>query len=167
MIPMRPKPDDYKVLFQKALAAGQKRDYPRAVDLLTRITSETELIPQAYLYLGRAYHAMGRYDLAIQPLRYFVRFTPESPAGYFFLGRSYLALDLPVHAVRNLKKALELQPDSVQALGLVGLAYLKAKRPEVASSYLGRAVELDPDNKNLYTAYLNSLLVHATSLFSR
>lgn len=167
MIPMRPKPDDYKVLFQKALAAGQKRDYPRAVDLLTRITSETELIPQAYLYLGRAYHAMGRYDLAIQPLRYFVRFTPESPAGYFFLGRSYLALDLPVHAVRNLKKALELQPDSVQALGLVGLAYLKAKRPEVASSYLGRAVELDPDNKNLYTAYLNSLLVHAIRVFHR
>lgn len=164
---MPPKPDDYKVLFQKALAAGQKRDYPKAIDLLTRITSETDKIPQAYLYLGRAYHAVGRYDLAIQPLRYFIRASPDAPAGYFFLGRAYLALDLPVQAVRNLKRALAAEPDSVQALGLIGMAYLKAKRPEIASSYLERAVLLDPENKNLYTAYLNALLVQAIRVFHR
>ena len=159
--------DDYQTLFQQALKAGQNRDYPRAIDLLSRITSETDAIPQAFLYLGRSFHAIGRFDLAIQPLRYFIQVSPDSGAGYFFLGRALLALELPAHAVRNFKRVLEIEPDSVQALGLIGMAYLKAKRPELASQYLARAVVLDPENTNLYTAYLNSLLVQAIRVFHR
>ncbi|HUX21271.1 MAG TPA: tetratricopeptide repeat protein, partial [Spirochaetia bacterium] len=109
----------YDTLFREALKAGQDRKYPRAIELLTRITSESDGIPQAFLYLGRAYHAIGRYDLAIRPLQYFIEQNPRVGAGYFFLGRSYLALELPVNAVENFKKVLEIEPESPQTVGLI------------------------------------------------
>lgn len=159
--------EDYEKLLRDAIKAGQQRKYPRAIELLTRITSETDRFPQAFLYLGRGYHAVGRYDLAIRPLEYFVEANPDVSAGYFFLGRAYLALDIPSSAVVNFKRVLEFDPDSPQTIGLIGIAYLKAHRPEIAANYLGRAVELDPDNKMLYTAYLNALLVQAIRVFHR
>lgn len=158
---------DYEKLFREALQAGQDRKYPRAIELLTRITSETDGMPQAFLYLGRAYHAIGRYDLAIRPLQYFIERNPNESAGYFFLGRAFLSLEIPSSAVQNFKRVLEMEPDTPQTIGLIGMAYLKAHRPEIASSYLGRAVELDPDNKGIYTAYLNALLVQAIRVFHK
>lgn len=158
---------NYEKLLQDAIKAGQDRKYPRAIELLTRITSETDALPQAFLYLGRSYHAIGRYDLAIRPLQYFIEANPHLSAGYFFLGRAFLALDIPQSAVGAFKRVLEIEPDSPHTIGLIGMAYLKAHRPEIASSYLGRGVELDPENKSLYTAYLNALLVQAIRVFHR
>ena len=158
---------DYQRLLREAVAAGKQRDYLRAVDLLTQITSETDSLPIAFLYLGRGYHALKRFDLAIQPLKYFIELNPNSTAGYLFLGRAYLALGIPAAAVQNLKKVLDLHPDSVAALSLIGIAYLRARRPEIAAGYLERAVSLDPENRKLYTGYLNALLVQALRLFRR
>ncbi len=163
---MRPTAD-YEKLLRDAIKAGQDRKYPRAIELLTRITSETDAFPQAFLYLGRSYHAIGRYDLAIRPLQYFIEANPHSSAGYFFLGRSFLALDIPHSAVENFRRVLEIEPESPQTIGMMGMAYLKARRPEIAANYLGRAVELDPESKGLYTAYLNALLVQAIRVFHK
>lgn len=158
---------DYQALLSEATEAGRKRDYRRAVDLLSRITSETDSVPEAFLYLGRSFHALGRADLAIAALRAFIELAPDSGAGYFFLGRAYLSLGAPSLAVHNLKRSLELDPDSVASLSLIGFAYLKAHRPEIAADYLGRAVALSPENKRLYTGYLNALLVQGIRTFHR
>ena len=64
---------DYSALFEEALEAGRKRDYARAVELLTRIVGSTDRFPQALLYLGRAYHALGEYSRAAQALNFYVR----------------------------------------------------------------------------------------------
>ncbi len=159
------KQTDYHALLREAIEAGRNRDYLRSVDLLSRITSETDLEPEAFLYLGRSYHALGRYDLAIPAFRSFIELTPKSGAGYFFLGRAYLSLGAPAIAVQNLKRALEHNPNSPTALSLIGFAYLKVHRPEIAADYLGRAVTLNPQNKRLYTGYLNALLVQAIRTF--
>ncbi len=158
---------EYAAMFAEALKAGGERDYQRSAELLGRITSETDGVPKAYLYLGRSYHALGRYDLAIPPLKYFIELRPASSAGHLFLGRAYLALGAPALAVRSLKRALALKPGSATALALIGLAYLKARRPEIAADYLGRAVALAPGNAKLYTGYLNTLLVQAIRVFRR
>jgi len=158
---------DYHALLQEAIKAGRDRDYRRSVDLLSRITSETDSEPEAFLYLGRSYHALGRYDLAIPPFKSFIELTPKSGAGYFFLGRAYLSLGAPAIAVQYLKRALTHHPDSATTLSLIGMAYLKARRPEIAADYLGRAVSLNPENKKLYTGYLNALLVQGIRTFHR
>ena len=48
---------NYAHELKQALAAGQARDYRKAVDILLGIISESDSEPKAYLYLGRSYHA--------------------------------------------------------------------------------------------------------------
>ncbi|MCK4541270.1 MAG: tetratricopeptide repeat protein [Spirochaetales bacterium] len=159
--------DVYKKLFQKALKAGKERNYPEAITLLTCITSETDSFPEAFLYLGRSYHALGRYEQAIQFLHYFIRSKPQVSAGYFFIGRSYLALGLSRYAIKPLKQAVALHPESIQGFTFLGIAYLKLRRPDLAVASLERAVELDTENKKLYNGYLNALYLQAVRLFEQ
>ncbi len=155
----------FQRVFEEAMLAGEKRDYQRAVSLLTRILSETDAYPQAYLYLGRSYHALGRFEKAIQVYRHFLQLKPEMSSGYFFTGRSYLALELPEKAVPYLKKALELEPEDIRILSLLGIAFLKLKRPDFALKYLEEAIRIEPSNQKLFTAYINAITVQAVKKF--
>ena len=157
--------DEYQSLFNQALKAGYERDYLQASNLLLRIVSETDAIPQAYLYLGRSYQALGNLDLAIQFLRYFVDREPRSGAGHFFLGRGYLAKGLALQAAIELEQAAEIDPGNSHVLALLGLAHLRSHRADLSVTYLARAVELDPENTELYAGYLNALLVDAIRRF--
>ncbi len=157
----------HKRLFREAIAAGEQRDYQRAAELLLTVISETDEIPQAFLYLGRSYHALGRYERAIRFLRYFAEIMPREEAGHFFLGRAYFASGFYRDARYHLKIALEIDPDNAQVLGLLGTTYIKERRPEIACEYLSRAVELDPENATLYNGYLNTLSVEAIRRFRR
>ena len=159
--------EQYEGLFRLALDAGASRDYQKAVNILLRITSETDRLPQAFLYLGRSYHALKQYEEAIRYLRYFVELCPEIDAGHFFLGRSYLAYEIPKLAVLELTQARRLAPENVQARALLGLAYLRIKRSDMAVETLAEAVELDSENSRVYGGYLNALLVEAIRVFRR
>lgn len=158
---------DYEKLLADAIRAGVARDYNTASDLLLRIISETDQFPQAYLYLGRSYHALGRYELAIQFLDYFLILKPDVSAGYFFLGRSYFAHGLFKSAILNLKRAVRMEPDNAQPASLLGLAYLKVRRSDLAAEHLAKAVEIEPENREIYAAYLNTLLVEAIRQFRK
>ena len=151
----------YEELLDKAILAGRERDYIKASNLLLRIVSESDELPQAYLYLGRSYHALGNVDLAIQFLRYYVGIKPEVGAGHFFLGRALLARGLAAKAILELRIAAEIDPDNGQAHALLGLSFLRQKQPDLASESLGRAVELEPTNGDFYDAYRSALIVDA------
>jgi tetratricopeptide (TPR) repeat protein len=154
-------------LFRKAVEAGRQRDYAKSVELLTRVVGTSDQFPQALLYLGRSYHALGEMEKAVRTLYSYVRLNPDSAAGYFFLGRSFLALGMYQEAIRRLREAIARNPSLPQAYGLLGFAYLKAHRPEHSVAFFRKALELDPDNKSLLTGYLNAALVAAIKLFYR
>ena len=152
-------------LLALALQAGKDRNYQKASNLLLRIVCETDDLPEAYLYLGRSYHALGNLDLAIQFLKYFTEVKPDIGAGHFFLGRAYLARRLFLRAVFELEAATRIDPDNSQAHTLLGLAYLHKREISLAARSLGRAVELDEENPELYGAYLHTLLVDAVKVY--
>ncbi len=158
---------EYKYLLQEALKYGNKRDYVKAAGLFKKIISETDSIPEAFLYLGRSYHVLKEYKLAIQAYKYFIALQPETGAGYFFIGRAYLACNMPKFAVRYLKKAEEIQNNSSKCKSYLGFTYLKLKRPDLAVRYLEEAVELEPDNRTIYTGYLNAVFLNAVRYFYR
>ncbi len=158
---------DHAALFTEALQAGKDRDYERAVDLLSRLVGSTDRYPQALLYLGRGYHALGDYARAAQVLQNYVRLRPDSIPGRFFLGRAFLALEDFPSAVRHLKLTVERNPAFSPGMGLLGLAYLKARRPDKAIWMFAKALEIDPQNKRLQVGYLNTALVLAIRLFYR
>jgi tetratricopeptide (TPR) repeat protein len=154
-------------LFSEALQAGKSRDYKRAVDLLSRLVGSTDRYPQALLYLGRGYHALGDHARAAQVLQSYVRIRPDSAPGRFFLGRAFLALEDYPAAIRQLKATIERDPGFSPGLGLLGLAYLKVRRPDRAIWMFAKALEIDPQNKRLQVGYLNTALVLAIRLFYR
>lgn len=156
---------DYQDILNKAVQAGQKRDYEQALRSLEFLVAETDSLPQAFLYLGRTYHALERYAQAVRAFRFYLSFVPNSHAGFFFLGRSYLSFGELKKAVYYLKKSINLNSSFSMAKGLLGFAYLKLKRSDLAVQYLEQAVLQDPKNTVLYTGYLNALLVSAIQKF--
>lgn len=154
-------------LFETAIAAGRNRDYATAVDVLNRLIATTDQFPQAFLYLGRSYHALGEFEKAVRSLDSYVRLRPDSAVGYFFLGRSFLALGMYQTAAKKLREAVSRNPHFPHAYGLLGFAYLRAKRPERSLEFFRKALELDPASKSLLAGYLNATMLTAVRLFHR
>jgi tetratricopeptide (TPR) repeat protein len=154
-------------LFDRALEAGRDRDYPLAINLLQQILVQTDRLPVALLYLGRAYHAAGDFNRAIQALQFYLKLEPESSEGHFFLGRAYFTLGLLGHAFQHLKTSTTLNGSFVPALGLLGLTVLKRGHPQTAISVFEQALSLEPDNPQIFTGYLNALLTNGIRLFRR
>jgi tetratricopeptide (TPR) repeat protein len=161
------KEPNYRQLLEEAIGAGQRRDYATAAKLFTQIVSRTDQYPQALLYLGRSYHALGQYNRAVLALEFYNRILPKSSPGHFFLGRTYLALGYFEKAVQNLSFAAEKNPGFLPAHSFLGLAYLKLRKPDLAVKYFENALEIEPKNQRVFNGYLNALLVKAIRLFHR
>lgn len=146
-------------LLQEAIELGRRRKYTQAVQKLLYLISADDSLDEAFLYLGRSFHALGEYSRAIDALRSFVEKRQDSAAGHFFLGRSYLAMNIYPHAAVHLRESLMLRPGFLQAAMLLGYTLLKLHRPDEASDLLGKLVEVNPTDEGLYSGYLNSLLV--------
>jgi hypothetical protein len=69
-------------LFRQALEAGSRRDYESAANILTRILSETDEVPEALLYLGRSLHSLGDFGKAIGAFRLYLRTSSARPEGW-------------------------------------------------------------------------------------
>jgi tetratricopeptide (TPR) repeat protein len=150
---------DSSALLDRAIKAGRSRKYADAIRFLTTLLARTDDAPEALLYLGRSYHAIGDFGKAASTFRIYLDRVGGSVEGYLFLGRSYLAMGSPEDAVQPLREALRLAPDSATVEGMLGLCFLKLRRSSLAIKHLERAIGLQPDNKRLYVAYLNALLV--------
>jgi tetratricopeptide (TPR) repeat protein len=143
----------------KAIAAGIRRDYKSAAELLEPLTIQYECPPDAYLYLGRAFHKLKQNSRALAAFNDFIRLRPRSPEGYLFAGRTYLALGIPQRAAAVIRKTLEYKPGNAMALALLGTAYLRSRHSQLAVDSLQQAVEAAPENQRIYRAYLNALLI--------
>ncbi|MBP7264503.1 MAG: tetratricopeptide repeat protein [Spirochaetia bacterium] len=157
----------YKKLLDEAVAAGNARDYPAAIDILTRVLSETDTIPEAWLYLGRARHASGDPDRAMAAFRRYLAIKPSDPSGWFHAGRSYMGLGLARHAGQCFRKTLELGRDNAETWALLGLSELKLRRSGKAVECLEKAVTLAPGDARVFRGYANALYVHAIRLQAR
>jgi tetratricopeptide (TPR) repeat protein len=158
-------------ILERAIRAGKERDYQKAVRILEELLSSLEAPPEAYLFLGRALHALGDYSRALAGFNDYIRLQPRSSRGYFFAGRTYLAIGLPNRAVPVLRKALTLDPRDAFTLALLGTAYLKARHSGLAVDTLQQAVETAAMDRlsqkaqdRLYHAYINALFIRGIRL---
>lgn len=154
-------------LFERAVEAGRKRDYVKAISLLTRIINNYDYPAKALLYLGRSYHAIGDFNKAVVVFEFFLKLNPSSIPGHFFLGRTYLTIELYRKAVIHLKITLKdtKSPYYFLSLNLIAIASLKLKKPGIAVTYFEKALHIDPQNQKIFNGYLNALLVKAIKLY--
>jgi len=157
----------YSGLLKKALEAGSHRDYVEAETILTKIVSETEDMPEAWLFLGRTRHALGQYDRALAAFGSFLGLKAHEATGWFFMGRSYLATGSAREAVSCLRTAIEKGRNGADTWTLLGFAELRLKKSGKAVASLEHAVSLAPKDVRIFRAYLNALYVHAIRTLAR
>ncbi|MBN1243759.1 MAG: tetratricopeptide repeat protein [Spirochaetales bacterium] len=156
-----------ELLFRKALEAGSRRDYEQAIELLERVVAETEALPEARLYLGRALQAAGRLGAAVEHLDRYARGRPEDAEAWFFLGRALIPAGRLNGAARCLRRSLRLGLSGAEGWALYGYTLLRLHRSAAAVRGLEKAVALAPDDKRIFNAYLSALYVRAVRLLSR
>lgn len=157
----------YKSMLHNAIEAGRKRDYAEAEELLSRIVSETDGLPEAWLFLGRARHARGDFERAALAYRRYLELRPDDASGWFFSGRSWLALGRPKYAISCFRAAIAKGKTGSECWALLGFAELRARHAAKAVECLERAVNASPDDSRVYRGYLNALYVHGVSLLRR
>jgi tetratricopeptide (TPR) repeat protein len=163
-----PMPEqEARSLLEAAIEAGGQRDYRKAAELLTLLLAQTDSIPEASLYLGRARYALGEHGRAIEAFRRFMEAGGDQCAGLFFLGRSYLACGRPKAAVDCLRKSAALDPGKAPTWALLGAAALKLRKTKAAVDCLEKAVSLAPQDKRVYRGYLNALYARGVRLLAR
>jgi len=160
--------------FKIAAEAGKTGNYHLAVKILGELISETDAPTEAWLLLGRSFHAIKDYSHALAAFNDYIRQRPHLGEGYFFVGRTYLSVGMPYKAVPFLRKALEKSPGKSSGFqaaefksktkALLGTAYLKSRHSQAAVDILSEAVEEAPEDRRIYRAYLNSLLVRGIRL---
>jgi tetratricopeptide (TPR) repeat protein len=153
--------------FKQAFEAGKKKNYEKAIAIFKYIVNNFDNVPKALLFLGRSYHATGRFAQAIQAFDFFLKVNPDSAPGYFFLGRTYLTMGIFDRAIINFKATIERNSSFAPAYTLLGLSLLKAKKPELAVTYFEEALTHAPQDKRIYNGYLNALLVKAIKYFQK
>jgi tetratricopeptide (TPR) repeat protein len=160
--------------FKIAAEAGKVGNYRLAVKILGELITETDAPTEAWLLLGRSFHAIRDYSHALAAFNDYIRQRPHLGEGYFFVGRTYLSVGMPYRAVPFLRKALEKSPGKSSGFqaaefksktkALLGTAYLKSRHSQAAVDIFQEAVEEAPEDRRIYRAYLNSLLVRGIRL---
>jgi tetratricopeptide (TPR) repeat protein len=146
---------------KEAISAGTRKDYQAAIAILEEIIAEYESPAEAFLYLGRALHAIKNYSRALAAFNDYIALKPRSAEGYLFAGRSCMVLGFYPRAVHYLEKALKRNKKNSEIMALLGTALLKARHSQAAVNMLEQAVETAPENKRIYRAYLNALFIRA------
>ncbi|MGA2546910.1 MAG: tetratricopeptide repeat protein [Rectinemataceae bacterium] len=154
-------------LLEAAIKAGEARDYRKAAEFLNLLLARTDSLPEAFLFLGRAYYALGEHGRAIEAFRRFLREGGDAAAGLFFLGRSYLACGRASEAARCLRKSAETDSGKAPTWAFLGAALLKLRRTKAAVDCLERAIALAPQDKRIYRGYLNALYARGVRLLAR
>ncbi|MBN1649580.1 MAG: tetratricopeptide repeat protein [Spirochaetales bacterium] len=144
-------------LLQEAIEAGRKRNYKKAIQLLSRLIYEGEDNQAAFFYLGRAYHATGDYGQAIQC---FMNVSPvKEPAVDFFLGRSYLNAELYEGAVFHFSRLYKSGNFPLQLYPFLGMALFKLRKYSHAHTFFEKAIVHFPDDKRIFTMYQQNLFI--------
>ena len=160
-----PSQDRLKKLIESAVNDGRNRNYNSAVKKLKEVIRNTDSCPSAILYLGRAYHELGRQDEAVMMFRMYINRMPKSDAGYFYLGRTFLSMDRYQRAARCFLEAVKLRDDFAPAHAYYGYASLRCGRFGRAVESLETAVSIDPDDSRIYSMYINSVLLSSIKDF--
>lgn len=165
---------DVQSTFEQGLALFNQGKYEAALPHFTQATQLDPEFARAYLYLGRAYLNLARWQEALAPLRTALRLAPEETKREI----TELLIDALMGtatqqtqqgnlkaAIPLFKEVLQLQPQFAQAtqhlvttlLALGSQLLAQGKTSEALEAYL-ETTHLAPDNFNAYLGLARAFL---------
>ncbi len=154
-------------LLAEAIEDGRSRNYQTALKKLKEVLVLTDSLPEAFLYTGRANHALGNLEAAVTAYKFYIDKVPESGAGYFYLGRTYIALDNFVQASICFAESIQYNNGFAPAYAYYGYSLVRRGKFRTALRYLEQAVNLDPVDRSIYTMYVNAVFIASVDAFRK
>lgn len=141
------QPHDFKSRFDYAIQLFVAERFAETAEVLQATVRDHPLCGEsAYVYLGRALHALERFSEAAAAFRRALEINPHNPLTHYFLGEALRETKEPTAAADAYRRAAELGPHlSAPYLGLSNLAWWESRRQE-SLALLRRCAELDPRN---------------------
>lgn len=127
-----------------SLAAGQRKDYPRAVWMMELALKKTPNEGLFHYQLGRLHWEMGNESDALKSLKQASDLNPALTDAHWITGQLALQKGDYNEAARLLEKALDV--DGKHLPSLLAMATVKTKTSDwsAAEGYLDRAIRLNP-----------------------
>ncbi len=136
------------------------RQFPHARKFFTRLTRNERYAPLAHYYLGLTHYALGKYNLAVQNYRNYLKYEPNSALAYAKIGLAQLELGNYAKAREACQKALEIESGNVLALFTIGCTHLDEGDPQKAREVFERVIDVAPD---YIPAYVELVKAHHAS----
>jgi len=121
------------------------RQYPQARRFFNRLLLHDKYGTLAHYYLGLTHYAMGKYNLAIQNFRNFLKSEPDNALAHARIGLAYLDLKEYSRSRAACQKALELDRENVLAMFTIGCGYMDERDYVEATRAFQKLLEMAPD----------------------
>lgn len=105
------------------VAYSHKGLYLDAIEAFHKALKANPRYPLAHFYLGEAYYALNKIDLAIESYQEAIKLVPDYVQAHYRLAMSYMRQEKPGLARQSFAKVVALAPDSEP--GLLAKDYLK------------------------------------------
>jgi tetratricopeptide (TPR) repeat protein len=122
---------------EEALLAMDRGEFQRALDLSLRVVMQDPGDARAHREAGRAAHALGQLQVAIDHLELGLAMSPgePDPEAHYLAGEAYYVLGRTREAVRHQDQARrEIAPDTTSWMELLWLARIHARRGELGAA---------------------------------
>lgn len=135
----------------QGLAYLRAKDYPRALNVLTKAAALESDNLQTRLCLGIALQAARRHEEALTSFQQIPEGTAEKTPAFTHAAYSELALGRVEAAIRAARQACALSPGVWQAHAALGQAELALGRAKRAENAFLAAIEIAPNSAGLWT----------------
>ncbi|WP_017327796.1 FkbM family methyltransferase [Synechococcus sp. PCC 7336] len=125
--------------------AGQQKQYPIAIEKISRAIELNPKVPNYYLNLGAVYAQQQRWAEAIECYQKASDLQPNNADTHYKLGAAFLAQRNSAEAIASCQRALQIQPNFYEAYASLGHAYKQQGELDEAITCYRRAIQLRPD----------------------
>jgi len=111
----------------------------------------------AYLFSGKAYSGLGKYDLAAEEFSKFIEAYPNLWDAYNKRGDAYSRLGKYDLALDDYNKADKLSPNNIGVKASFAYSYSKQNKHSIAIEYFTAAIKLADADKSISAGFISAL----------
>ena len=138
--------DDFDANLKMGEIAFYSKDYERAIESLSKVTSKDKTNQTALFMKGFIYKEIGDTSNAVHFFRQLIELYPDYEPPYEELGMLYAQRGNKL-GLEYLTTALSLEPKNTNVLYGIAMLYQDMDEPDLATEYYVKVLEIDPQNK--------------------
>ncbi|MDY0197982.1 MAG: tetratricopeptide repeat protein [Tenuifilaceae bacterium] len=144
------KKRDYEYIYLRTKALMQLRKYKKSLELLTKAIELSGGEPRYYQLRAMAFANGQEYPKAIDDIKYYLTFYPNSIEAIKMLADYSIAAGKSIDALLQLGKLIKVNPANYEYYLLRAKIYMKTKKWDIAIIDLNKCIQLNPENAEAY-----------------